>query len=201
MCFLQLVRCWCFSSQHPPRHDVTQPKGGAGCAEFYLQSVEEEEPVSAILVNKRPCFDQELLTSQLELPFCPTMFPVSSLRMRRFHRAILNPPWLVKNRLSDPKAVPGHSRSVSTCCHKKDTCHSNVNFTGFGKERGPFQYNNNIFWLRSCSTSEAELNCWKCKQVLVKTPSFFCSSCQTIQPPEERTSYFKIMDWWVSYSF
>ncbi|XP_013879473.1 iron-sulfur cluster co-chaperone protein HscB [Austrofundulus limnaeus] len=121
------------------------------------------------------------------------MFPVSCLRIRCFHRAVVNPPRLMKNRLPDPNAGTGHS-SVSTCCHRKDTCHSNINFRGLGKERGLFHYNNKIFSPRSCSTSEVKPSCWKCKQLLVKTPSFFCSSCQTIQPPEEKTSYFNIMD-------
>ncbi|XP_017267770.1 iron-sulfur cluster co-chaperone protein HscB [Kryptolebias marmoratus] len=123
------------------------------------------------------------------------MFSVPSLRIACLNRAGLNPPRLLRNRLPVPNAPTGNSSCVSTCCHKKKgTWHGNINFRGLGKERGLFYCNNAVFSLRSCSTTEVKLNCWKCKQLLVETPPFFCNSCQTIQPPEERTSYFKIMD-------
>ncbi|KAM6930983.1 iron-sulfur cluster co-chaperone protein HscB [Xenentodon cancila] len=46
----------------------------------------------------------------------------------------------------------------------------------------------------SCHTSQVKLNCWNCKQLLEKTPAFFCSSCKAVQPPREETTFFKIMD-------
>ncbi|XP_037536810.1 iron-sulfur cluster co-chaperone protein HscB [Nematolebias whitei] len=122
------------------------------------------------------------------------MFSFSSLQIPCLHRAVLNPRWLMKNRLPAPSAVTRNSHCVATCCHRKDTWNSNAFFRKLGNERGVFYYNNKIISLRNCSTSEVKLNCWKCKQLLVKSPTFFCSSCQTIQPPQERTSYFKIMD-------
>lgn len=131
------------------------------------------------------------------------MFSVSSLRIACLHRTVLNlnPRWLMKNRLPAPNAVSRNSQyCMSTCCHKKDTWHSDTTFRTLGNERGVFYYNNKLISPRNCSTSEVKLNCWKCQQLLVQSPTFFCSSCQTIQPPQERTSYFKIMDWLVSYN-
>ncbi|KAF7665553.1 hypothetical protein LDENG_00137940 [Lucifuga dentata] len=39
-----------------------------------------------------------------------------------------------------------------------------------------------------------KLNCWNCKQPLDNTPAFFCRTCEVVQPPEEGTTYFQIMD-------
>lgn len=127
------------------------------------------------------------------------MFSFSSMRITCLHRAVLNPRWLMKNRLPAPNPVTRNSHCVSTCCHKKDTW-NNTFFRKLGNERGVFYFNNKTISPRIYSTSEVKLNCWKCKQPLVKSPTFFCSSCQTIQPPQERTSYFKIMDWLVPYN-
>ncbi|XP_047236730.1 iron-sulfur cluster co-chaperone protein HscB isoform X2 [Girardinichthys multiradiatus] len=87
---------------------------------------------------------------------------------------------LMPNRHTAPKAV--------TCFHKKDTEHRETNFGGL------IYSTNTVFLSRSCFTSQVKLNCWKCKKLLDRTPSFFCDSCKSIQPPEEGTSYFKIMD-------
>uniref|UniRef100_A0A3B5LZE6 Iron-sulfur cluster co-chaperone protein HscB n=2 Tax=Xiphophorus couchianus TaxID=32473 RepID=A0A3B5LZE6_9TELE len=72
--------------------------------------------------------------------------------------------------------------------HKKDTGHRDANLGG------PGYRTNKVFSSRSYSTSEVKLNCWNCKQLLDTTPSFFCDSCKAIQPPEEGTSYFRILD-------
>lgn len=65
--------------------------------------------------------------------------------------------------------------------------------------RPPFKerevvYNTNVNSLRNYSTSQINLNCWNCKQALDKTPAFFCMSCKVVQPPDERVSYFQILD-------
>ncbi|XP_077377127.1 iron-sulfur cluster co-chaperone protein HscB [Festucalex cinctus] len=46
----------------------------------------------------------------------------------------------------------------------------------------------------SYSTCNVQMNCWKCKELLDKSPTFFCSSCKVVQPPNEGVSFFSIMD-------
>ncbi|XP_032434583.1 iron-sulfur cluster co-chaperone protein HscB [Xiphophorus hellerii] len=94
---------------------------------------------------------------------------------------------LMPNRHAAPKTVTCSHRCMSTF-HKKDTGHRDANFGG------PGYRTNKVFSSRSYSTSEAKLNCWNCKQLLDRTPSFFCDSCKAIQPPEEGASYFRILD-------
>lgn len=85
--------------------------------------------------------------------------------------------------------------ATSGLCVPKAT--RNVNLTA-PKRRELSYHPNEVFLFRTCSTSQAKLNCWNCKQLLDNVPAFFCNSCKVIQPPEEGASYFKILDWWVS---
>ncbi|XP_061673101.1 iron-sulfur cluster co-chaperone protein HscB isoform X2 [Syngnathoides biaculeatus] len=48
--------------------------------------------------------------------------------------------------------------------------------------------------VRSYSTDNVLMNCWKCKEPFNKSPTFFCSSCKVLQPPDEGASFFNIMD-------
>ncbi|KAM4576443.1 iron-sulfur cluster co-chaperone protein HscB [Odontesthes bonariensis] len=121
------------------------------------------------------------------------MMAASSLRIT-CSRTVLQPHRLMRNRLPVPKAVTCSVHCRSTSFHSKDTWHSSMNFRVLGTERGLLYHTNKVISPRSCSTSPVKLNCWNCKQFLDKTPAFFCSSCKVIQPPEEGTSFFKIMD-------
>ncbi|XP_061585841.1 iron-sulfur cluster co-chaperone protein HscB [Cololabis saira] len=78
---------------------------------------------------------------------------------------------------------------VSTSIPKKDT-----HFKSSAKENGIFYNLNKVFTPRTCYTSRVKVNCWKCKRLLDREPAFFCSSCEAVQPPEEETSFFTIMD-------
>lgn len=129
------------------------------------------------------------------------MFPGSYLRTTCSSRSVLLRRWLLTNSLSAPKAVTCSVHCMSTSLHRKDKWHNNVNFRASGKEAGTFYFTNKVLTARSGSTSQVKLNCWNCKQLLEKTPAFFCSSCKAIQPPEEGTTFFKIMDWCVSSYF
>ncbi|XP_012709871.2 iron-sulfur cluster co-chaperone protein HscB isoform X1 [Fundulus heteroclitus] len=113
------------------------------------------------------------------------MFHVSCLRVSSSLRAAR---CLVPSRHAAPKAVTCSRRCMSTCLHGKGTGQRDGNFGGLVyRTDGPVLS-------RSCSTSRAKLNCWNCQQLLHRTPSFFCDSCKAVQPPEEGTSYFRIMD-------
>lgn len=54
---------------------------------------------------------------------------------------------------------------------------------------------------RTFCTASAKLHCWNCGQSVEQTPAFFCLSCNFVQPPDERASYFLIMEWWVIWRF
>nr|ACI66807.1 Co-chaperone protein HscB, mitochondrial precursor [Salmo salar] len=47
---------------------------------------------------------------------------------------------------------------------------------------------------RTFCTASAKLHCWNCGQSVEQTPAFFCLSCNFVQPPDERASYFLIME-------
>lgn len=118
------------------------------------------------------------------------MLSVNSLRVVRSSRAVLHP-----NRLpANPLPVTCSGRWTSTSLHKKDTWHSNLNFTALRKEKGLFYYSNYIPSLRNYRINQVRLNCWNCNQPFDKKPTFFCVSCKVVQPPEEGTSFFQIMD-------
>lgn len=113
------------------------------------------------------------------------MFHANCLRVSSSLRAASR---LMPNRHAAPKAVTCSQLCMSTCLHRKDAGLRDANFGGL------VYCTNKVFSSRGCSTSQVKLNCWNCKQLLDRTPSFFCDSCKVIQPPEEGTSYFKIMD-------
>uniref|UniRef100_A0A1A8CLN3 Iron-sulfur cluster co-chaperone protein HscB n=2 Tax=Nothobranchius kadleci TaxID=1051664 RepID=A0A1A8CLN3_NOTKA len=120
------------------------------------------------------------------------MFPLGSLRIICSPRAARLPPWTRKHGASLPNAVT-LSPSMSASFHSNNPpWHSGVNFREFGKVE--FYYTKTVFSSKSCCTSQIKPHCWNCKRLLEKTSTFFCKSCQAIQPPEEGTTYFKIMD-------
>lgn len=90
-------------------------------------------------------------------------------------------------------SVTCSAHCMTTSFIRRDTWDRNLDL---GKERKLQYYSNPLLSLRSYSTGQTKLNCWSCKQPLDSTTAeFFCSSCKIVQPPEEGTSYFKIMDW------
>ncbi|XP_068167430.1 iron-sulfur cluster co-chaperone protein HscB [Antennarius striatus] len=86
------------------------------------------------------------------------------------------------------------ARCISTTLTKKETLHSNMNFKLPGNEEYFICSFHPVDLARRYSTAQVKLSCWNCKKPLVKTPSFFCKSCQVVQPPEEGISFFEIMD-------
>ncbi|XP_029960552.1 iron-sulfur cluster co-chaperone protein HscB [Salarias fasciatus] len=82
-------------------------------------------------------------------------------------------------------------RTVSSNINK-DTWHSKFSAPGFKPQL--FDHIGGLCPIRRCSTSHVKQNCWNCQQVLDRTPAFFCMACKVVQPPDEGTSYFKIMD-------
>lgn len=83
---------------------------------------------------------------------------------------------------------------MSTRSRTKDTYQSNMNSKTRGQERLIQHYSNPVVSRRSYCTAQVNLSCWNCKQPLEISPAFFCNNCKVVQPPEEGTSYFKIMD-------
>lgn len=121
------------------------------------------------------------------------MLSSSSLRIVRSSRALLT------SRECVYKAVTCSAQCMSSSFPQKDTwTHSNTNFTALEKERKPICPADAVRSPRNYCTAQVQVTCWNCKQPLDKTPAFFCMSCKVVQPPEEGTSYFKIMDWWVT---
>ncbi|CAK6959765.1 iron-sulfur cluster co-chaperone protein HscB [Scomber scombrus] len=119
------------------------------------------------------------------------MLCLNSLRIVCSSRALLHP-----NRLMSVfRAVtyPTHCLPV-TSFPKKDTWISSMNLGALGKGREIIYCTNQVQSSRNYCAAQMKLNCWSCKQPLDKTPAFFCLSCKVVQPPEEDTSYFKIMD-------
>ncbi|XP_038156380.1 iron-sulfur cluster co-chaperone protein HscB [Cyprinodon tularosa] len=112
------------------------------------------------------------------------MFHIKCIRVLSSLRAARS---LLSERHFSFKGVTYPQLCMSTCLHR-DTLHRDMNIAGLVKRT------NEVFLSRGCSTSQVKHNCWNCKQLLDRTPSFFCDSCKTIQPPEEGTSFFKIMD-------
>lgn len=132
------------------------------------------------------------------------MLSLHSWRTMFSSRALLHPNWLMTNRQSSNIAVKRLAQCVSFkygSSPQKGTWHSNMTLKNLGKEN-KLIYSTNASLVNSSRgycTGQVKLNCWNCKQPIDKTPAFFCMSCNVVQPPEEGTSYFKIMDWYVSY--
>uniref|UniRef100_A0A7N8XT44 HscB mitochondrial iron-sulfur cluster cochaperone n=1 Tax=Mastacembelus armatus TaxID=205130 RepID=A0A7N8XT44_9TELE len=116
------------------------------------------------------------------------MLSVNS-RIVRSSRAVLHLNWL----MTEPLPV---YKTVTCLAHfpSKDIWHSNMTLRPRSKTRELICYSNNANVPRGYCTGQVKLNCWKCKQPIDKTPAFFCMSCKVVQPSEEGTSYFKIMD-------
>jgi len=52
--------------------------------------------------------------------------------------------------------------------------------------------------LKSFSTGNVNRLCWNCGS---SAALFFCSSCNAIQPADDKTNYFDILNWWVNLWF
>ncbi|XP_067377271.1 iron-sulfur cluster co-chaperone protein HscB isoform X2 [Channa argus] len=122
------------------------------------------------------------------------MLSRNSLRIASSSRAVLNPSWPITNRLCGSKSVTCLAQCMSTSLLKKDIWQSSMNPRAPGKDTVLIYYTNQVKSLVCYSTSQVKLNCWNCKQPLLDKPPFFCMSCKVVQPPEEGTCYFKIMD-------
>ncbi|XP_029295114.1 iron-sulfur cluster co-chaperone protein HscB [Cottoperca gobio] len=119
------------------------------------------------------------------------MLSFNSFRIVCQYRALLHPNWLMTNRQAVSKTVTCSAHCMSTSF---PTWHSNMNLKAPGKETKLMFYTNTVSSIRTCYTSQVNRNCWNCKQLLDKTPAFFCMSCKVVQPPEEGISFFSIMD-------
>ena len=93
------------------------------------------------------------------------------------HR-FLNPKHFFRCRVTFNSNVVGHGRYICNLLHH-DSGSQTVKYF-------------NLVTKRLCANS-VNRKCWSCGS---SAPSFFCPSCKLVQPPEERTSYFEIMDWW-----
>ncbi|XP_041792448.1 iron-sulfur cluster co-chaperone protein HscB [Chelmon rostratus] len=122
------------------------------------------------------------------------MLPLKSWRIVSASRALLHPNWPMTKRQCVYKAVTCSAQCLSTSFPKEDIWESNTNFKAPGKERKLISYTNPVSSPRNYCTGQDKLSCWNCKQTLDKTPVFFCMSCKVVQPPEEGTSYFKLLD-------
>ncbi|XP_041643091.1 iron-sulfur cluster co-chaperone protein HscB [Cheilinus undulatus] len=122
------------------------------------------------------------------------MLALNSLRISSSTRALLQPKWLMKKGQTVCYAVTCSGHCMSSRFTKKDTYHSTMSSMVHGKIRERSYHVNPVSSRRSYCTAQVSLNCWNCKKPLEKTPVFFCMSCKAVQPPEEGTSYFKIMD-------
>ena len=123
------------------------------------------------------------------------MLSTNPLRIASSSRALLHPSWLTTNRMTVPMAVTYSANSLSTGLPGKEARRRHRNTGAPGEERGMTYYTNRANSPRTYCTGRAMLNCWNCKKPLDRTTSFFCMSCKVVQPPEEGSSYFKIMDW------
>ncbi|XP_010789231.1 iron-sulfur cluster co-chaperone protein HscB isoform X2 [Notothenia coriiceps] len=122
------------------------------------------------------------------------MLSYNSLRIVCPFRALLHPNWLMTNRQTVNKTVTCSAHCVSNNFPKKDTWQRQNNLKPTGNER-KLQYSTYAASSpRNYCTGQFKLNCWNCKQPLDQTPAFFCMTCKAVQPPEEDTSLFNIMD-------
>ncbi|XP_028312701.1 iron-sulfur cluster co-chaperone protein HscB isoform X2 [Gouania willdenowi] len=116
------------------------------------------------------------------------MFSVKYLRIVCLSRAAPHSHWPKASRLSVCKPV----LSSSHCFTTNTLQNSTVDFTAPGKQSELCFCFNQVF--RNCSTCQVKVNCWNCKQVLDKELTFFCRSCKVVQPSDDGTTFFKIMD-------
>ncbi|XP_003975248.2 iron-sulfur cluster co-chaperone protein HscB [Takifugu rubripes] len=116
-------------------------------------------------------------------------------------RALLSPNRMLMNRKAGQATVrfSVNTKSLNDVSFaKQDSWRNNTIRKALGNEKKRI-FSAHVVFLRNYSTSHIKLNCWKCKQPLENDPAFFCLACKVVQPPEEGTSYFKIMD--CDYSF
>lgn len=114
------------------------------------------------------------------------------------HRTLLPLKRMMANRHSSHIAAicsAHHFCNNDISSSRNDLRHSYTNFITSGNQRQGDILTKPVGSFRNYCASPVSQNCWNCKQPLDKPPAFFCLSCNVVQPPEEGTSYFKIMDW------
>ena len=52
-----------------------------------------------------------------------------------------------------------------------------------------------VYQNKSRTFSTVSKRCWKCESSIEMAPVFFCPACKVIQAPDDRATYFDIMDW------
>lgn len=124
---------------------------------------------------------------------------LNSLRVVCSSRTLLHRNALITNPQSGFKVCPCSAYFMSTSCPKRDTWLGITTLRAPGKEREMIRFTNQVSSIRSYIAGKVQLTCWNCTQPLDQTPAFFCLSCKVVQPPDEETSFFKIMDWWASH--
>ncbi|KAM3611852.1 uncharacterized protein V6R79_025003 [Siganus canaliculatus] len=165
-----------------------------------FRSVEEERSSSPLLEELCYVFLQEgfyVLILHNSIKYCvliPGMWSFNSWRFVCSSRTVLHQKMLMTKRQSVIEAVTCSAHCMSTSLPKKDTRHTNLNFKPLGKDRQTLFCTNPADSFKNYSTGQAKLNCWNCNQPLDNTPAFFCMACKVVQPPEQGTSYFQIMD-------
>lgn len=125
------------------------------------------------------------------------MLSSNSLRTLCSLRALGSPNWLLMNRKAGQTNVTFSVNTMNDVSYAmKDTWRNKTIHKSLEREKKTC-FSTNAVFLRNYCTGQIKMNCWKCKQPLENDPAFFCLACKMVQPPEEGTSYFKIMDWWV----
>ncbi|XP_061528126.1 iron-sulfur cluster co-chaperone protein HscB [Phycodurus eques] len=121
------------------------------------------------------------------------MAPLKFLRTVCSFRTMPHTSRLVTSRPVAFKVVtcPAHCMVVGLA---KDTWSSKMALRTIGMGRQLTCYFSNVTSVRSYSTDNVLMNCWKCKEPFDKSPTFFCSFCKVLQPPDEGVSFFNIMD-------
>lgn len=166
-------------------------------------NVEEERSSSPLLDEDFPCFErQESVfldsTASICLLKITKMLSLTCRRTLCSHRTLLPLKRMVANRHSSHTAAicsAHHFCNNDISSSRKDLRRSYTNFITSGDQRQGIILTKSVGSFRNYCASPVSQNCWNCKQPLDKTPAFFCMSCNVVQPPEEGTSYFKIMDW------
>lgn len=149
-----------------------------------------------VLKGRRVYFLDSTATSQSLLKIAK-MLSLTCRRTLCSQRTLLPLKRMMTNRYSSHIAAicSAHHFRNDISSSRNDLSHCNTNFITSGNQRQGIILTKSVGSLRNYCAGPVSQNCWNCKQPLDKTPAFFCLSCNVVQPPEEGTSYFKIMDW------
>ncbi|XP_029017155.1 iron-sulfur cluster co-chaperone protein HscB [Betta splendens] len=115
------------------------------------------------------------------------MLSLNSLRIACSSPAALQLNWRMTHRLPFSRTLRRRGLCMCTSFPSKDA-------RAARKRKAPVYYTNHVTSPMNYCTDQVRLNCWNCHHRLDNKPAFFCMSCKVVQPPEEETSYFHIMD-------